>query len=231
MNITAIAVDDEPLALTVLQSFCDKVEGVSLEKVFTKPNEALAYLNKFPVDLLFLDINMPGINGIDFYRSLPKDTLVIFTTGYSEYAVEGFNLNAVDYLLKPFSYDRFAQAVQKAQAQMLIRRNTSTEEPKHFFVRADYRLVKVMIDDITLIEGYDDYVKIHQEGAKVLVVRMTMRSIMDKLPETGFIRIHRSFIVPVQRIEAVSGKFVVAGGKQYPIGGSYEADVKKLFPG
>jgi DNA-binding LytR/AlgR family response regulator len=229
MSISAIALDDEPLALSILQGFCEQVEGVELQKVFTRSSEALSYLGKFPVELIFLDVNMPGTNGIDFLRSLPKDSMVVFTTGHSEYAVEGFNLNAVDYLLKPFSFERFAQAIQKVQSQMLLRKNSASDEPKHFFVRADYRLVKVVVDDITLVEGYDDYVKIHQENAKVLVVRMTMRNILEKLPEPEFLRVHRSFILPLKRIEAISGKFVVSGGRQFPIGGSYEGQVRDLF--
>ncbi|HKC67088.1 MAG TPA: LytTR family DNA-binding domain-containing protein [Bacteroidia bacterium] len=218
--IKAIAIDDEPLALKVIEAFCEKVDFITLEKTFNKPGEALKYTDNFPVDLLFLDINMPSINGIDFYKQLKQNTMVIFTTAYSEYAVEGFNLNAVDYILKPFTFDRFLSAVNKAND--FFNYQTQKENSSQFlFVRADYSLVKINIAHITYIEGLDDYLKIHIQNQKTVVTRITMKAILEKLPK-HFIRVHRSFIVPLPLVESVRNKTISIAGIDIPIGASYE---------
>lgn len=155
--IKAIAIDDEPLALSVIETFCSKLDFIELQKTFIKPNEALLYLKKFPVDLLFLDIHMPALSGIDFYKIIEQKTMVIFCTAHSQYAVEGFNLNALDYLLKPFDFDRFKIATEKAKDFFELQGNTSSI--KHIFVRADYSLQKIVLDDILYIEALDDYLK------------------------------------------------------------------------
>ncbi len=223
--ITAIALDDEPPALKVIETFCSRVDTVGLVKTFTNPDEALKHIARFPVDLLFLDIRMPSISGIQFRKKLPKDLMVIFTTAYSEYAVEGFNLNAVDYLLKPFTFERFLQAVNKANDFYKFLHHHEFAEQPYLFVRADYSLVKIMHEDILYIEGLDDYLKIYIAGRKPVVARMTMKAMQEKLPEKEFIRIHRSFIVPFSRIEKVRNKMVYIGEKELPVGSSYE----KLF--
>ena len=161
--IHAIAVDDELPALSLLENFCKRVDFIELQKVFNKPNEALRYLQQFPVDLIFLDINMPALTGIDLYKSIRQNTMVIFTTAYSEYAVEGFNLNAVDYLLKPFTFERFMQAVNKAKTAAKI---ADDQKEKYLFIRADYSLIKIVTEDILFIEGLDDYLKIHIQNDK-----------------------------------------------------------------
>jgi two-component SAPR family response regulator len=141
--ITAIALDDEPLALVIVKQFCSRIDFIDLKKTFTETEEALAYLKENPVDLLFLDIKMPAISGIDFYKMAGQDTMVIFTTAHSEYAIEGFNLNAIDYLLKPFDFNRFKHAVTKAQ-DFYNYSMDKTDEPKPFlFIRADYSMVKI----------------------------------------------------------------------------------------
>jgi len=161
--IHAIALDDEPPALDILHLYCDKLGSISLDKVFSNTDEAYKYLEKFPVDVLFLDINMPSVSGIEFYKMLPHKVLVIFTTSYSEYAVESYNLNAVDYLLKPFSFSRFEQAVKKAEdlsrSQLL-----NTSELPFLMLRADYSLVKIVLNEILFIEGLDNYLKIHLDS-------------------------------------------------------------------
>ena len=151
--IKAIAIDDEPPALKVIENFCSKTADILLEKTFTMPAEALKYLRKFPVDLLFLDIQMPSVNGIDFYKAVKQDTMVIFTTAFSEYAVEGFNLSAVDYLLKPFTFARFQLAVAKAAEYNNYKKQGNNETPKYLFIRADYSLLKIALTDIVYIEG------------------------------------------------------------------------------
>jgi DNA-binding LytR/AlgR family response regulator len=226
--IKAIAIDDEPLALKVIENFCEKVDFISLEKTFNKPSEALKYADNFPIDLLFLDINMPSINGIEFYKQLKQSTMVIFTTAYSEYAVEGFNLNAVDYILKPFTFDRFLLAVNKAN-EFFNYQNQKENSSQFLFVRADYSLVKINIANILYIEGLDDYLKIHIENQKTIITRITMKSILEKLPPKEFVRIHRSFIVPLKRIESVRNKVISLANIEIPVGASYEENFFKLF--
>ncbi len=227
--IQAIAVDDEQPALKVIEHFCSKTADIELLKTFNMPTEALKYVNKFPVDLLFLDINMPSLSGIDFYKAIKQETMVIFTTAYSEYAVEGFNLNAVDYLLKPFTSKRFQQAVQKALAFYNYRKQVPGNQPQQLFIRADYALVKINTDDILFIEGLDDYLKIHLASQKPLTARMTMKAMQEKLAPEDFVRLHRSYIVPLDRIEWVRGKTISIAGQELPIGSSYEEAFLKRF--
>jgi DNA-binding LytR/AlgR family response regulator len=229
--IKAIAIDDELPALTVIENFASRMDFLELEKTFVKTSEAIKYINDHPIDLLFLDINMPSLSGIDFYQELsagnanaPGNTgsapLVIFTTAYSEYAVEGFNLNAVDYLLKPFTEIRFQQAVSKAR-EILTRRQPAP--PQEFlFLRIDYSLVKIAIADVTLIEGMDDYLRIYLKDKAPLLVRMTMKAILSQLPGSRFARVHRSYIVNVASIVNIRNKTIYLEEKEVPIGTSYE---------
>jgi len=227
--IKAIAIDDEPPALDVIETFCSKIDFIDLQKTFTKPTEALKYLRKFPVELLFLDIQMPSLTGIEFYKAIQQETKVIFTTAHSEYAVEGFNLKAVDFLLKPYTFERFEQAVKRAQEAIGRTRQSDSGSEQFLFVRADYSLVKINIADILYIEGLDDYLKIHVHNQKTIVTRMTMKSILRRLPQKDFVRIHRSFIIPFKRVESVKNKMLILEGKELPIGNSYEEAFFKLF--
>jgi len=224
--ISAIAVDDELPALSLLENFCRKTDFIELQKSFNKPNEALRYLQQFPVDLLFLDINMPSLTGIDLYKAVQQNTMVIFTTAYSEYAVEGFNLNAIDYLLKPFTFDRFMQAVNKVKSAAKL---SEEQKEKYLFIRADYSLIKIVIDDILFIEGLDDYLKIHIQNDKPIIARMTLKNILEKLPSSDFIRVHRSYVVPLSRIKSVRNKVISIENEEIPIGTSYEENFLKLF--
>lgn len=218
--IKAIALDDEPLALEILQNLCIDIEYVDLQKTFTKSAEAFKYLRKFPVDLLFLDINMPSISGLDFYKKLPHKTMVIFTTAYSEYAVEGFTLNATDYLLKPISLSRFQQAMEKAFQQW--KTQNQNLEQQYLFIRADYSLIKILFSDILYIEGLDDYLKIHIQNQKTIVARMTLKAILQKLPVAEFIRVHRSFIISISKVEKIRNKAIHIEQAEIPISASYE---------
>ena len=228
--IRAIAIDDEPPALEVIRNFCAGAGEVSLDKTFTKPTEALKYLRKFPVDLIFLDINMPSLSGLEFYRMVQQNTAVIFTTAHSEYAIEGFNLSAMDYLLKPFTFERFRQAVNKAVEHFRYQQQAESASTP-LYVRADYSLVRIHIPDILYIEGLDDYLKIHLENQKTIVTRMTMKGILEKLPPQNFIRVHRSYIVPFSRIESVRNKVISIAGEEIPIGNSYEVAFFEKFTG
>jgi DNA-binding LytR/AlgR family response regulator len=220
--IKAIAIDDEPPALKVIESFCSAQDIIVLEKAFTRIDEARKYLSRYPVDLLFLDIHMPALSGIEFYKTLQQQSMVIFTTAYSEFAVEGFNLNAVDYLLKPFTQERFTQAVQKASDYAQYLRQAGNQAQEYLFIRADYSLIKVPFTDILYIEGLDDYLRIHLQSRKPLVARMTMKALLAKLPAHDFIRVHRSYIIPVSGIRLVRNKVISIAGIDIPIGSSYE---------
>lgn len=219
--INTIAIDDEPLALTVIQSLCSKSENINLQKVFTQPNEALRYLQKYPVDLIFCDIQMPAMSGINLVKSLKQKTMVIFTTAFSEYAAVSYELNAIDYLLKPINLKRFTQAITKAQEYFDYINRKDQNVDKHIFVRADFNLVKIPLDDILYIEGLADYLKIYIKGRKTIVVRMPMKDMMEKLNSNDFIRVHRSFILPFSKIEAVRGTAIFIGDKEFPIGRTY----------
>lgn len=227
--IHAIAIDDEPLGLSVIQSLCDRNPNIDLQRTFTSPNEALKYLRKFPVDLIFCDIQMPSMTGIHLVKSLEQNTMVIFTTAYSEYAAVSYELNAIDYLLKPINQARFSKAIEKAQdyADYICRKDHSND--KAIFVRADFSLVKILLEDILYIEGLADYLKIHIRDRKPVITRMPMKEMMEKLPVIDFIRVHRSYILPLSKIELVRGTLIVIGEQEFPIGRTYADDFFQRF--
>lgn len=222
--IKAIAIDDEFPALKIVEKFCKDSEKIELLKVFNKPNEAKDYLKENKVDLIFLDINMPSISGIELYKDIENPPLVIFTTAYSEYAIDGFNLNAVDYLLKPFTYERFIIAINKAIT--FLKSSVKISENTHLSIRADYALHKIPFDTILYFEGYDDYVKIHIVDQKTIVARVTMKSIMEKLDEDKFIRVHRSYIVSLDKIKSIKSKSLFIDSAEIPVSNSYEAQLQ-----
>ena len=228
--ISAIALDDEPPALEIIKSFCGRIDSIDLKKVFTKTGEAFDYLEKSPVDLLLLDINMPSITGIDFYKKLSNEAMVIFTTSYSEYAVESYNLNALDYLVKPFTFKRFFQAIEKASEFHKLRQHALQSEQDFITLRVDYGLVKLPVAPIDFIEGLDNYLKIHSSNKKPVVVRMTMKALLEKLPSPAFIRVHRSYIVPLGKVATVRNKIITLScGEEIPLGSSYEQEFMRFF--
>lgn len=217
---TCIAIDDEPLALDVIKKYVAKIYFLELKGVFTDPFEAKKVMETSPVDILFLDIQMPDINGIEFLKAFQsKNTAVIFTTAFGEYAVEGFNVDAIDYLLKPIEYDRFLKAIYKAKEYIEYINNQELHQG-YIFVKSDYQMVKVNLKDILYIEGLDDYIKIYLPQKSILTL-MTLKTIMQKLPSKEFLRVHRSYIVPVSKIENVSKSKVRIADKEIPIGVSY----------
>ncbi len=228
--INAIAIDDEAPTLKVIGHYCNRTEGIHLAGSLLKPLDALAYLAASPVDLLFLDIRMPAQSGLDLYKTLDPGPLVIFTTAYAEYAVEGFNLNAIDYLLKPFTLERFQQAFTKA-AEYISFRQQPGDHDETLLIRADYSLIKVRTADILFVEAADDYLKIHQEKKPLLIVRMTMKNLVPMLPASDFVRTHRSFIVALRRIENVRNHTITIGDKNIPIGSNYEESFFRQFKG
>lgn len=227
--INCIAIDDEPLALTILEEFCSKVPFLQLHKTFTDTGEAAKYLRKFPVDLVFLDIQMPDMLGTEFYRTHASDKMVIFTTAYSEYAVEGFDLNAVDYLLKPIDFNRFLQAANKCLEYYNYLHQSDNKEHQYLFVRSEYSLVKIAFSEILYIETLDDYLKIHLLNKKPVLTKMNLKNIMSKLNPAEFVRPHRSYIIPLSKIQSVRGKIINLQNTEIPIGVKFEEEFFKIY--
>ena len=226
--IRCIAIDDEPLALQLVTQYCEKVPFLHLKKVFTNPDEATIFLHQNQVDLIFLDIQMPDISGLQFYKNLSVSNKpqVVFTTAFKDYAVDGFNVDAVDYLLKPFEFDRFLKAVYKAKEYMEFL-SSQDLQMSSIFIKANYEMMKINLKDIDLIEALDDYIKLYIKPTPILTL-MTLKSIQEKLPAKEFIRIHRSYIIPIAKVEKFSKSKVFVSGKELPIGTSY-ADVYDIL--
>ncbi len=227
--IKTIIVDDEPLALEILEAFVSNMPNLELVAKCENAFEANTALQNHKVDLMFLDIQMPQLNGVEFVKSLAHAPHVVFTTAYPEFALEGFELNAVDYLLKPISMDRFLKAVNKVSEKMGTKSTEADEVNEHFFfVKADKKLVKINFDDIVYVEGLKDYVIIKTESTRVITLQ-TMKSLEDKLPSSKFKRIHRSFIVNLDKILALDSNAVEVmekGQVKYlPIGKNYKDEL------
>lgn len=231
MNIRCIAVDDEPLALDIIESYISKLPFLTLVKTCSSATEAMQVLQEEQVDLMFLDIEMPELTGIQFLNILKHQPLIIFTTAYPDYALEGFNQDAVDYLLKPIPFDRFLKAVTKAQDR--LQRNGKPTEPvsgaqtgqqteqDFIFVKADYKTIRVDFKDILWIEGLKDYIIIQTTDQKIITL-LSMNKMMDKLPESKFLRVHRSYIVSLQKIDSIEKSRIKIGNKEIPIGEVYK---------
>lgn len=215
----AIAIDDEPMALEVVRSLADKVPFLELTASFTDAFKAMDYLQQEPVDLLFLDIKMPDITGLEFVTSLRRKPLVIFTTAYSEHAVTSFELDAVDYLLKPFSLARFLKACNKAQ-ELLQLRSASVPPKDYVFLKTGYEQVKVHFEEILYMEAAGNYVTFVLEN-KRLLSRMTISEASDMLPADKFVRVHRSYIVARDRIDKIERHQLCIKGNFVPVGASY----------
>ena len=224
--INCIAIDDEPLALQVIKEYCDKIPFLDLKETFTNPEKAKLFLKENKIDLLFLDIQMPDCNGIELYRSLTNKPAVVFTTAHKDFAAEGFNVDAVDYLLKPFDYARFLKAVYKAK-EYLEFLSSKDLELSSIFVKVNYELMKINLRDVDLIEALDDYIKIHIKPQPVLTL-MTLKGIQEKLPAREFIRVHRSYIIPVNKIEKFNRQKITVAGKEVPVGSSYSNVIDDL---
>ena len=238
-KITCIAIDDEPIALGIVTSHIKKIPYLELLAAFDNPIDASEYLQENKVQLIFLDINMPDLSGVEFARILDENCKVIFTTAYDKYAVEGFQLHALDYLLKPISYEVFANSVKHAKEYFDLVESKQSETPvntedNYLFVKADYQIHRIEFDDILYFEGLKDYVKLYIEGAsKSIVFHSTMKSLEEKLPLEKFMRVHRSFIVSLNKIRTIERDRILFGDKRIPISKQYksgfDAFVKKKF--
>lgn len=222
----AIAIDDEPIALDIIRSHASKVSFVDLKATFTDAFKALEFLQKESVDVLFLDIKMPDISGIDFYNSLSKKPMVIFTTAYSEHAVTSFELNAVDYLLKPFSLARFLKACNKAFELYNFRNRTETSD--HLYIKTGYEQVKVMFDDVLYLEATGNYVSFVLKEKNILS-RSTFAEAANLLPADRFVRIHRSYIVAINKIDKVERNQVTINKTVIPVSDAYVDQLNAAF--
>lgn len=236
--MNCIAVDDEPMALDLIKSYISKTSSLDLVASFTNPFEALDYIQQHRVDLLFLDINMPELSGIQLLKALSYQPCVIFTTAYSEYGAESYEYNAVDYLLKPFPYARFMQAVHKAlpkEAEAKEAEAKKTESGKAMdpikrviFVKSGTSIHKLNLDEILYIEARGNYVYIHEAGKNTLSLQ-SMVELLDELPTGEFIRIHKSYIVAIRHIDVIEGHQVIVSKTKLPLGVTYRSNFKKII--
>lgn len=228
MNLKCAIVDDEPLALNLMESYVKKTPFLELCGNYNSAITALNDIRNKEIDLLFLDIQMPDLNGLEFAKMLPKNIRVIFTTAFNQYAIEGFKANAIDYLLKPVSYNEFLAAANKAVEWFnMARQNTNIETPESDFiyVKSDYKLRQIRLDDIIYIEGLKDYLKIYiGSDSKPILSLISMKSMEERLPSPRFMRVHRSFIVQVNKVQVIDKGQIIFGKNRIPISDSYKND-------
>ncbi len=224
-KINCIIVDDEPMAREIIEFYLQKTPNLNLIKTCKNVAEAIEIIGISKVDLIFLDINMPSISGLDFAKVIDKEIKIIFTTAYREYAVDGFEINALDYLLKPFSFERFEKSISKFNhLKERDENNTSKNVASYIFIRSDRKMMKIELDKILYIESLSDYVKIHLKD-KTVITRETISNMENKLDTNLFIRIHRSFIVSVNKIESYTNEFIEIHKKALPISRTYKNSV------
>ena len=228
-----IAVDDEKLVLDLLVDNIQQVPYLQLVKACKNAMEATAVLQKEKVDLIFLDIQMPRLSGLQFIQTLQQPPMVILVTAYEQYALEGYNLNVVDYLLKPVSFERFLKACNKAKELFdLKNENTITQKadlPDHIFVNVEYTLVKILFSDLLFVEGYKDYIKIHLASTpKPVLTKMSLKAMEEKLPADKFIRIHKSYIVAANKITVIKRDLIYIGSNEIPVSDFYKENLARI---
>jgi DNA-binding LytR/AlgR family response regulator len=228
-----MVIDDEQLVRELLEDNIRQIPFLEWVRSCKNALEAMEALQTSPVDLLFLDIQMPRVNGLQFLQSLSDPPLVILVTAYEQYALEGFNLRVVDYLLKPFGFERFLKACNRAQELFRLRQNdkqAASAEPQDFFVNVEYALVRVVANDILYIEGVKDYIKIYlSTSARPVLTRMTLKAMEEKLPSPAFVRIHKSFLVAAGKITTIKRDIVCIGDKEIPVSGSYKSNLTRIL--
>lgn len=222
--MNCLLVDDERPALQLLEDNVRQIPYLNVVASLRNPMQVLEVLKEQQIDLIFLDIQMPGISGLELLKSLDNPPMVILVTAYAEHALDGFNLSAVDYLVKPVAFSRFVKAVEKARTLYMMRQpqqKAIQAEDDHFFVNANYALVKVKLNDITFIEGLKDYVKIHIVGGSLVTTRMGLKAVEERLNPERFMRVHKSYIISIDKIESIQKSQLVIAGCEIPIGESY----------
>ncbi len=229
MKLKSIAVDDEPLALKLMEDFIKKVPFIDLIGSFNSPLEAIQFIEDNEVDLLFLDINMPDISGIGMISSIEKPIQAIFCTAYPDFALEGFELKATDYLVKPFSFERFLKACCKAQEHHILKTSYESNsankqtELDYIFIKSEYSLIKLNIADIIFVEGLKDYIKIYSTHiTKPTLTLQSLKSLEDLLPKEKFCRVHKSFIVNLNKIDSIKKNIITIGAREIPIGNEHK---------
>ena len=234
MKIKTIIIDDEPLAIDVIKNYCDSIDDIEVVKCFTNPVEAMGFVSSNAVDLIFLDIEMPLLTGIEFIDTLKTKPLFVFTTAYPQFAVEGFELEANDYLIKPISYKRFLKTVHKLihsfgqNANVLPRMfaadsfENSANADRFLFVKSDYESLKIFIDDIVYIEGLKDYLKINLSNGKSVLTLSNFKNLLERLPQNNFLRVHNSYVVNLGYINSVQRNRILIGQQRLPISETYK---------
>ena len=232
--IKCLAIDDEPLALAQLTNYIEKIPFFQLAKAYSNAMEALEWLNTESVDLIYVDINMPDVNGLDFVKSLRHKPLVIFTTAYAEYAIDGFRVEAFDYLLKPIGFSDFLSSANRAAQQMALAeaknnptneggKPTETNQEGYLFVKADYKMLRIDINKILYVESQSEYVRIYLDNDKPIMTLLSMKALEERLPSDRFMRVHRSYLVNSAKITAVANNRIIIGRETYiPIGNQYK---------
>jgi len=228
IKITCVIVDDEPMALNLVESYVEKTPFLVLKKKCSSAIEAMEFIKTEPVDLLFLDIQMPDLSGIEFSKMLPKDTRVIFTTAFDHYALEGFKVEALDYLLKPFDYAEFLAAANKANTWFELvkgkKQNIISDEKEFLFVKSEYKQLRIKLADVLYFEGLKDYIKIWlKDNPKPILTLMSLKSLQEELPETQFMRVHRSFIVSLKNIEVIERSQIIINKQRITVSDQYKS--------
>ena len=227
LKITCIIVDDEPMAINLVESYVEKTPFLELKKKCSSAIEAMEFIKTNPVDVLFLDIQMPDLTGIEFSRMLPKDTRVIFTTAFDQYALEGIKVEALDYLLKPFDYAEFLAAANKANTWFSLvkgnQQNSVSEEKEFLFVKSEYKQLRIKLADVLYFEGLKDYIKIWlKDNPKPILTLMSLKSLEEELPSTQFMRVHRSFIVSLNNIDVIERSQIIINNQRITVSEQYK---------
>jgi len=227
MTITCSIIDDEPLAASLLESYVKKTPYLTLKGTYNSAITAMRDLREDPVQLLFLDIQMPELSGVEFAKILPKETRVIFTTAFNQYAIEGYKVNALDYLLKPISYQDFLLSTDKAMEWFSSQNKQNLyNEDRFMFVKSDYKLIRVCLDDIIFVEGLKDYVRIYMRSGEKIMSLMSMKKLEENLPQPEFLRVHRSWIVHMPEVTTIDRFRIVFGDLFIPISDNYKEQVQ-----
>jgi DNA-binding LytR/AlgR family response regulator len=223
--MTCIAIDDEPKALEVIERYCQKISLVTLKATFREPIRALEFLNRERVDLIFLDINMPDITGMQLLQTLSPRPLIVFTTAYSQYAVESYELNALDYLLKPVTFERFLMAINKAAAALSPKNPAGMDEDGAVFIKSGPQTHRVKVSEILYLEKNGNYITVHRKDGHILI-RENMGDIFNLLPAADFIRVHKSYVVAIRHISMIEVHQLIVNGEKIPIGSTYRDSLR-----